>query len=199
MANSSLVTFWEARPASERTLLKAAAAIFVVLILGVVLYSFSEGQSEIEAEIAEYQGTLKLLSAQAPAYTKAKAELARKSSNDVASKKFAPERLKDNKVQLTSLVAELAQQSNIKVDKYDEDELPMSTGKDGGPIITEKILRFDVRDAEMSNLLALLDAIERTTEPVFIKRINLREVRRKEGHVRAYVTLSTYIQKDQES
>lgn len=199
MANASLSTFWNARTPSERTLLKAMLGVFTLLALGMVFYSFSEGQSEIETEIAEYQSTLKLLSAQGPTYAKAKADLKLKSKSDTASQKFAPERLKNNKVQLTSLVAELAQKSNIKVDKYDEDELALSSGKDGGPVIKEKILRFDVRDAEMPNLLALLDAIERSTEPVFIKRINLREVRRKEGHVRAYVTLATYIQKDQES
>lgn len=96
-------------------------------------------------------------------------------------------------------MAELAQKSNIKVDKYDEDDLIMDSGKDGGPIISEKILRFDVREAEMPDLLALLDAIERSPEPVFIKRINLREIRRKDGYVRAYITLTTYIIKDQES
>ena len=177
---------------------KLMAAVFAMLLLGLVYYSFNQGQSALEEEIAEYQGTLKLLSAQGPQYAQAKEDLKRKSSADVTSQKFSPERLKNNNVQLTSLVAELAKTANIKVDKYDEDELPLSSGKDGGPVITEKLLRFDVRDAEMSNLLALLDAIEASKEPVFIKRINLREIRRKKGHVRAYVTVATYIQKDPE-
>ena len=56
-----------------------------------------------------------------------------------------------------------------------------------------------IREAEMEKLLKLLDRVEKSKEPVIIKRINLRDVRNKKGMVRANITISTYTMKEQKS
>ena len=187
--------FWASRNERERRSLIGMAIFFACLGTFLVTYFFMQKQEDTRDEIAKYESILKTLGQKGPDYVAAKAQ---KEGPKTADDKFAPEKLKKNNIQLTSFVATHAQAANIKVDNYDEDQLPVDSGKDGGPIITKKILRFDIKKADMSALLALLDRIEKSREPVIIDRINLRYVRRNKGFVRAYVHISTFVIKDQE-
>lgn len=183
----------------ERKLLTLMLGNFVFLGLAVSVYMFQQSLAKTEAEIAQYQEALDALTEYGPKYLAMQREAEQGDSEDDRAQLFTGERLKKNDLQLTSFLATHASAVNIKVDNYDEDQLPLSTGEDDGPIITEMLLKVDIREAKMSTLMQMLERIEESREPVIIKRINIRDRSKKPGYVRAYITVSTYVQKDQES
>lgn len=179
----------------ERRLLSGMLFVFFLLGTFLIYYVAQSGQAKTEAEIERLEGVLKSLNMKGPAYLEREQS---KSKQSVENDRFSADRMLKNDIKLTSFVAQKADSTGIKVDNYDESQLPLASGKDGGPIITEKMLRFDIREASMTSLLQLLDSIEKSREPVIIKNIDLRDVRNKPGLVRVKVTISTYVQKNKE-
>ena len=181
----------------ERSLLGLMAICLTGLALAIGVYLFSSSQKQKQVEIDQYQETLDALQEYGPTYI---AQQNAESEGGSDRGRFNSETLKNNRVKLTSFVATHASAVDLKVDNYDEDELPLSTGnKDDGPILTEHSVKVDIKSAEMDKVILLLDRIEKSKEPVIIKRVNLRNLTREKGKVRANVVLSTYSQKDQES
>lgn len=180
----------------ERRLAGLMLVNFVFIAIALSIYLFNGMLTKTEDEIARYNTTLEVLNEYRPKYLKLQQQAQGGASDE--ERRFSGEVLKKNKLQLTSFVATQASAVDIKVDNYDEDSLKLTTKDSTGPIITEQQLRVDIREAEMDKLLQLLDRIEKSKEPVIIKRINLREVRNKKGLVRANITISTYTQAEQE-
>jgi uncharacterized coiled-coil protein SlyX len=189
---------WENLTDRERKLVTLMVCNFLFLGLAGSIYFFNKSLAETEDEIARYEKTLDALTEYGPRYLERQAR-EEGGAKDEDERRFTAELLKKNKLQLTSFVATQASAVDIKVDNYDEDSLKLSTKDSSGPIITEQQLRVDIREAEMEKMLKLLDRIEKSKEPVVIKRINLRDVRNKKGFVRANITISTYTMKEQES
>ena len=179
----------------ERRLLGGMAVVLSLLATFMLYFYAQRSQDTTQREIERLESLLKTLSQKGPEFL---AREQAKSAQVDGADRFSPERLTKNDLKLTSFVAQNAEFANIKVDNYDEGQLPLASGKDGGPIITERTLRFDIREAQMSSLLMLLDRIEKSREPVIIKRINLREIPSKKGFVRAEISISTYVQKNKE-
>ena len=50
----------------------------------------------------------------------------------------------------------------------------------------------------MTKLVNLMDRIEKATDPVYIKRIDIRSQRKTPGEVRAVLTVSTFVQRQKE-
>jgi len=187
--------FWTNMTERERRLVLGLLANFVVLGSFLGVYSLQQALTGIEDEIAGYKKALTTMAQFGPDY------IARKNAekvDDGNASKFTEEVMKDNDLKLTSFVAEHASAVDLKIDNYDEDVSPKSAGKDGEPIIDELALRVNVRQAEVKKVLQLLDRIESSPEPVVIKRINMRDIRNKEGFVRADLTVSTFVQKEPE-
>ncbi len=189
--------FWTNLSDRERRLVGLMLTNFVILGVAVGIYLFNQSQDATRSEITQYEETLDALREYGPTYLKRQQAEAQGGAEEAANK-FSADKLTNNDLALTSFVATQASAVDIKIDNYDEDSLPMSSNKDSGPIITEKQLRIDIREAELAKLMKMLDRIEKSPEPVVIKRINMRDVRNKPGHVRANVTISTYVQKSQE-
>lgn len=179
----------------ERKLLMAMFATFAVLGIFVTVMLVQRSLDSIEAETRTYEDVLNLLATAGPDYLEQEAG----GAVDPRAERFTDEVLDNNTVQLTSLVATHATAANISVSSYDEDQSPLgsSRGDDGGPIIVERLLRVDIRRAEMSALVDLLDRIETSDDPVIIKRIDVRSVGG-EGQVRAQIVVSTYQRRAQE-
>ena len=180
----------------ERMLLKAMLGVFVLLGLFVIVGLAQRSVSELEVETAQYQTALDLLAAEGPAF------LAAQQGTDedemTRADLFTEEVLQDNQVQLTSYVASHASAVNVSVSSYDVDEQPLgSRGDDSGPLIEERQLRVDIRNAEMDKFIELLHRIEESREPVVIKRIDVRSVR-DEGKVRALLVVSTFQYADED-
>lgn len=180
----------------ERMLLKAMLGVFVLLGLFVIVGLAQRSVSELEMETAQYQTALDLLAAEGPAF------LAAQQGTDedemTRADLFTEEVLQDNQVQLTSYVASHASAVNVSVSSYDVDEQPLgSRGDDSGPLIEERQLRVDIRNAEMDKFIELLHRIEESREPVVIKRIDVRSVR-DEGKVRALLVVSTFQYADED-
>ena len=188
--------FWTKMTERERRLVLLMVGNFVLLGIALGVYLFHQSQTETEAEIEQYADTLDAVREFGPLYLRRKQ--AEESGGDEDAKRFTGELLSKNDLALTSFVATQASAVDIKIDNYDEDSLPLSSNKDSGPVITEKQLRIDIREADLEKLMRMLERIEKTREPVVIKRINLREVRNKPGQVRANITISTYVQKERE-
>lgn len=178
----------------ERYQLAGLGLFLIVLasILGIAL--FQRSMEEIEASTSRYEDALDLLATAGPAY----AENAAQAGSEGTHKGISDEILRKNNIKLTSFVAEQAEKAEIEVSSYDEDELPFGNKKDGGPIVVEKQLRVEIRKANMSDLMDLLDRIHKSNEPVFVKRLDIRAQRQRKGEVRAVVTVSTYVKKEAE-
>ena len=179
----------------ERKLLGLMLATFVVLGIFVTVMLVQRSLDTIEAETATYEDVLNLLATAGPDYLAQEAG----GAVDPRVERFSEEVLDNNTVQLTSLVATHATAANISVSSYDEDQSAIGSarGDDGGPIIVERLLRVDIRRAEMNALVDLLDRIEKSDDPVIIKRIDVRSVGG-EGQVRAQLVVSTYQRRAQE-
>ncbi len=186
-------SFWAQRTPSERRYFALMLITFASLGLFVGVMAFRGSMEEIQKEADDYRSALDYLALAGPDYVAQKASRSAKKSH----KKVDDETLASNAIKLTSFVAEHAAAAQITVTSYDEDSLPFggSGKKDDGPIIIEKQLRVEIRDAEMSKLLELLDRIEKSPEPVFVKRLDIRD-QKKPGEVRAVVTVSTFIKKE---
>ncbi|TXD38216.1 hypothetical protein FRC98_04785 [Lujinxingia vulgaris] len=179
----------------ERKLLMLMFATFAVLGIFVTVMLVQRSLDTIESETQTYEDVLNLLATAGPDYLAQEAG----GAVDPRVERFSEEVLDNNTVQLTSLVATHATAANISVSSYDEDQSPIgsSRGDDGGPIIVERLLRVDIRRAEMNALVDLLDRIEKSDDPVIIKRIDVRSVGG-EGQVRAQLVVSTYQRRAQE-
>lgn len=177
----------------DRKLLPLFPLILMLVGLSVGAILYSRSIDTIEEQAAAHRAALDYLAQTAPEFlerqTQAKSTKSHKTMDD--------ETLKSNDIKLTSFVAEHAAAAQITITSYDEDEMPFGGANKAteGPIITERQLRIEIREAEMNKLLDLLDRIEKSTEPVFIKRLDIRDVKKK-GDVRAIVTVSTFIQKE---
>ncbi len=181
----------------ERMLLKAMLGVFVILGLFVLVGLAQRSVAELEHQTAQYQTSLDLLASEGPAFLAAQ----HGGDDDVMTKAdlFTEEILQDNEVQLTSYVASHASAVDVSVSSYDVDSHPLgSTGGDNsGPLIEERQLRVDIRNAEMDKFIELLHRIEDSREPVVIKRLDVRSVR-DEGKVRALLIVSTFQYADEE-
>jgi len=177
----------------DRKLLMLFPLIFVLVAIAIGAIFYSRSIDRIEQQAASHRAALDYLAQSAPEFL----EKQSRAQSAKSHKKMDDEVLKTNDIKLTSFVAEHAAAAQITITSYDEDEMPFGgTGKSSaGPIITERQLRIEIREAEMNKLLDLLDRIEKSTEPVFIKRLDIRDVRKK-GDVRAIVTVSTFIRKE---
>lgn len=179
----------------ERRLLYAMMVVFALIALFIPLTLFQKSLDKIDTETRNYKQTLDLLAVAGPEYMENKKSM----STDASHKKIDEEFMTKNPIKLTSFVAKHAEATDITVASYDEDELPFGAGsKDEGPIIVEKQLRVEIRNAQMSKLVSLMDRIEKATDPVYIKRIDVRAQRKKPGEVRAVLTVSTFVMKEKQ-
>lgn len=171
-------------------------ALFLTVMASLVgIGLFQRAMEDIELTTNKYKAALDYVATAGPAY----AERAATASATGTHKRVDDESLRKNNIKLTSFVAEQAEKASIDVSSYDEDELPFGNKKDGGPIVVEKQLRVEIRIAQMSQLMDLLDRIHKSEEPVFVKRLDIRAQRKKPGEVRAVVTVSTFVKKDAEA
>ena len=189
-------SFWESRTDSERRWIILLGINFAVLAVFGGIYLFTQSLDETRREIAQYESALDALTEAGPQYLEAKRQEASKDTN---ANRFTPEILSKNRLQLTSFVATIAKSVDLKVDNYDEDQQPLKLDGRENLIVTENTVRVDIREADFTKLLQLLEKIEKSTEPVVIKRINIRDVRNKTGMVRADIVIATYTQKNQAS
>ncbi|MFU8805579.1 MAG: hypothetical protein ACNA8W_17330 [Bradymonadaceae bacterium] len=187
--------------AREQKLVMAMLGVFVILSLAVVIGLFQRSLHELEEDTQNLQLALSTLSLAGPAYV---ARTTDSGEVDPRVARFSDEILSNNDLKLTSFVATHAAATNINVNSYDEDQIPLGSktkgGKaDDGPVIVERQVRVDIREAQMDNLLKLLERIENSPEPVIVKRLDVRAQRGREGQVRAMFIVSTYIRRDKES
>lgn len=180
----------------ERRMLQVMVAVLAVLIMVVVIGLARRSVAELEAQTRQYQGALSLLATEGPVYA-ASQGLAQ---IDPRLERFSDEVLDGPPVQLTSFVATHAAATGINVSSYDEDQTPLGTGSsdNSGPMIIERILRVEIRQAKMNSLLELMDRIEESREPVVIKRIDIRALR-DEGEVRGRLFISTFERRQEEN
>lgn len=181
----------------ERTLLGAMAIIMPTLLAILVLGVFYTSLGEVEESTRRYQQSLDLVSTVGPSYLERRQSSA---GEDGLRARFSDEVMTNNELKLTSFIATQAAAVDINVSSYDESELPIGSksGADG-PLITERKLKIEIRDAQFDTLLKLLERIETSGEAVVIKRIDMRAKRRQPGKVTARIEVSTYVKKDQES
>ena len=180
----------------EKRLMMGMFGVFACLIVFAIVMTFQSSMEEISKDTENYKQALDLLAVAGPEFIESKSG----STSTQSHKKLDEELLAKNTIKLTSFVAEHAAATDITISSYDEDELPFGgSGKDDGPIIVERQLRIEIRDADFDKLVTLLDRIEKSTDPVFIKRLDIRKQRKKLGRVRAVVTVSTFEKKEKES
>ena len=186
--------FWAARSEKERYQLIGLAIFLGLMAMIVAVALFQRSLNEIDEDTSRYENALDFLATAGPAYS----ERAREGSALATHKDIDEESLTNNDIKLTSFLAEHAEKSGITISSYDEDQLPFGNKNAGGPIIVEQQLRVEIRSAEMPDLIDLLDRIEKSSQPVFIKRLDIRAQRKKPGEVRAIVTVATFVRKMQE-
>ncbi len=186
-------SFLDSLSPRDRKLLKLLPVIPTLALVVIGGVFFARSIDSVEQEVAAHRSTLEYLAKAAPEFVEKQA----RAQGAKSHKTMDEEKLKSNNIKLTSFVAEHAAAAEITIASYDEDEMPFGgSGKSNtGPIITERQLRIEVREAQMSKLLDLLDRIEKSSEPVYIKRLDIRDIK-KAGDVRAVVTVSTFIKKE---
>ncbi|MGM0556436.1 MAG: hypothetical protein ACQEVA_08685 [Myxococcota bacterium] len=181
----------------ERKLLIAMAIILPTLVAILVVGVFYRSLNEIEETTQQYKQSIDLVSTVGPSYMKKKTS---GSSDQGVRSKFTDEVMSGNDIKLTSFIATQAAAVNISVSSYDESEIPIgSKNSDGGPIITERKLKIEIRDAPFATLLKLLERIETSDRPVVIKRVRVQGKPRRPGEVSARIEISTYVKKEQQS
>lgn len=182
----------------EQKYLMAMGGIFFLLGLFITVNLFQSSLQELEADTQSLQQALNTLALAGPAYIQRTGDV---SAGDPRTARFSDEILTNNELRLTSFVATHAAATNITVNSYDEDQIPLGSRSktDSGPVVIERQLRADIREAQMENLLKLLERIENSGEPVVIKRLDVRAQRGREGQVRAMLIVSTYVRRDKES
>ncbi len=177
----------------ERVLLAAMAVIGVLIVVMVLVTMARQSVADVEEQTRQHQTALTALIEYGPEYVGAQAP---ESDGGQASRVdlFTEDVLENNEVQLTSYVASHASAVDVSVSSYDVDESPIGSSgdsEDDGPMIEERRLRIDIRNAEMDRLVELLHRLEESREPVVISRVDIRSVR-DEGQVRALVVVSTF-------
>ncbi len=178
----------------EKLLLGAMASVAALIAMLVVVNVARQAVADVEEETRQYQTALSALIDHGPEYAAAQAATEPQEGAMSRVDMFTDDVLNDNQVQLTSYVASHASAVGVSVSSYDVDETPIgSAGGPGtdGPMIEERRLRIDIRNAQMDSLVDLLHRIEESREPVVITRVDIRSVR-EEGYVRALVVVSTY-------
>lgn len=182
----------------EKKLVVAMAIVVPLVVLALVVGIFSRSLGDIESQTNSYENALELVAAGGPDFMKR--QNTQSGAGGVPSL-FTDEVMTDNEVRLTSFVASKATAAGVKVSSYDSEEIPIGSKNDqSGPIIIEKLVKVDIRDAQHKDLLKFLEEIETSGEPVVIKRIDMRGMRRAEpGEVRARVEVATYIKREQKS
>jgi type II secretory pathway component PulM len=181
----------------ERKLLIAMAIILPTLVGILVVGIFYRSLNEIEDSTRQYKQALNLVSTVGPSYMERKTT---GSKDQGVRAKFTEEVMTDNDIKLTSFIATQAAAVNINVSSYDESEIPIgSKSGDEGPIITERKLKVEIRDAQFATLLKLLERIEASDRPVVIKRVRIQGKPRRPGEVSARIEVSTYVKKEQQS
>ena len=179
----------------EQMLIKLMLGVFAALALFVVVALAQQAVMDLEEQTMQYESALSLLASQGPEYATAQAVGDDDDGEVTRADLFTDEVLRDNQVQLTSYVASHASAVDVSVSSYDVDEQPLGSSRRGdeesGPMIEERQLRADIRNADMDKLIELLHRIEESREPVVIKRIDVRSVR-DEGKVRALLIVSTF-------
>jgi type II secretory pathway component PulM len=179
----------------ERQKLMLLGANLLILGLALGIYFFNQSLKKTDAEIQRYRQTLDALAQAAPKVAEAKAK--EEATPDAAANRFATEVLTKNDLRLASFVSSHATAADIKIDSYDEDTVILSSNKETGASITERIIKLTINEAEFDKLLNLLERIETSPEPVVVKLISVRAKNAKNntGSVRAVVHVSTYVQK----
>ncbi|QDG50118.1 hypothetical protein FIV42_05025 [Persicimonas caeni] len=180
----------------EQKLVIAMAIILPLVVLALIVGIFSRSLGDIESQTQAYENALELVAAGGPSYLEKKN--AGEGSGGLADQ-FTEEILTNNEVKLTSFIASKASAAGVKVSSYDSEEIPIGSGDKSGPIIVEKRVKVDIRDAQHDELLKFLEEIETSGEPVVIKRIDMRGKHRSPGEVRARVEVSTFIKREQKS
>ncbi len=193
-----LVASFSALSERERKGLTAMGLVLTVLLLALVVGLFQRSLGELERESQRYEKALNLLSVVGPQYAQ---KMAGSSDGGGRDARFSAEVLSKNDLKLTSFIATHAAATNITVSSYDESQTPLGakSKNDTGPITTERQLSVDIREVEMDKFLELLERIESSREPVFIKRMDVRALPNQAGSVRVMLVVSTYIRRDKES
>ena len=181
----------------ERKLLTAMLIVLPLMAMTLVIGVFYNSLTDIEESTQSFQQSLDLVAMAGPTYV----EKTQKDRGQTGIRsKFTDEVMTKNELKLTSFVATHAAAVNINVSSYDETKIPIgSKDSKDGPIITERKLKVDIREAQFERLLKLLERIEGSDKPVVIKRIDLRGKSRTPGEVRARIEVSTYVKKEAES
>ena len=181
----------------EKKLLVAMAIILPTLIGILVIGVFYRSLNEIEESTQQYKQALTLVSTVGPSYMEKKKS---GSKDQGVRSKFTDEVMENNDIKMTSFIATQAAAVNINVSSYDEAEIPIgSKSGDEGPLITERKLTVEIRDARFETLLKLLERIETSDRPVVIKRIRVQGKPRRPGEVSARIEVSTYVKKAEQS
>ncbi|MBA2664194.1 MAG: hypothetical protein H0U74_18020 [Bradymonadaceae bacterium] len=198
VATKGLAATFAALSERERKGLIGMGVVLCVLLLALVVGLFQRSLGELERDTQRYQQALSLLAVAGPAY-RLKSEQPVEGSERLA--RFSEEVLTNNDLKLTSFVATHAAATNIIVSSYDEDQMPLGSKSktDTGPIIIERQLRVDIRETQIDRLIELLDRIEKSREPVIVKRMDVRAQRNQPGTVRVLLVVSTYIRRDKET
>lgn len=183
----------------ERMLLGAMVVVAVLIGIFIAVTMARQSLADVEAEAESYNDALTAIIAQGPAYMEAQAGGDSDDDHRTRADLFTEEVLEDNDVQLTSYVASHASAVDVSVSSYDVDEQPLGAlgDDDEGPMLEERQLRADIRNAEMDRLVELLHRLEESREPVVTTRVDIRSVR-DEGEVRALVVVSTFEYLDEE-
>ncbi|AWV87888.1 hypothetical protein [Bradymonas sediminis] len=196
MAKETLSDKFDALSAREKKMLAAMAIIMPILVMVVISGLFSRSLGSIEDQTREYQKSLDLLAVAGPVYLKKQAPT---DKNTLASL-FTEEVLTDNPVKLTGFMAARATEAGVSPNSYDTEEIPLggSSSDKSQPMLFENKVRVDIRATQINDLMKFLEVIERSGEPVVIKRIDLRGNSRVPGEVRARVEVSTFVKKKKE-
>jgi len=196
MAKETLSDKFDALSAREKKMLAAMAIIMPILVMAVISGLFSRSLGSIEDQTREYQKSLDLLAVAGPVYLKKQAPT---DQNTLASL-FTEEVLTDNPVKLTGFMAARATEAGVSPNSYDTEEIPLggSSSDKSQPMLFENKVRVDIRATQINDLMRFLEVIERSGEPVVIKRIDLRGNSRVPGEVRARVEVSTFVKKKKE-
>ncbi len=170
-------------------------AMFVFCILTIFVGFFLiQSLDSIDEETERYKSALELISTEGPKFLEEKSSTKRTDSH----KKFTEEMLAEDRIKLTSFVAKFAEKEEVKVGSYDEKEIPFSNDN-AGPIVTEHRLTAKISKTNMDNLINFLDAIEKSREPVFIQRIDIRKRGKTDNQVKATIIVSTFSKAKEES
>lgn len=169
-----------------------AMFVFCMVTIGIGVLLLQSLDS-IDEETDRYKSALELISTEGPKWLEEKSSTKRTDSH----KKFSEDMLTEDRIKLTSFVAKFAEKEDVKIGSYDEKEIPFSN--DEGPIVTEHRLTAKISKTNMDSLVNFMDAIEKSREPVFIQRIDIRKRGKTDNQVKATIIVSTFSKAKEES